>query len=51
MGDAGHAFPRKLPKGLLAEGEVWSMLLLIPRAKVHWGAMAVSPLGLFSSST
>lgn len=43
MGDAGHAFPRKLPKGLLAEGEVWSMLLLIPRATVHWGAMAVSP--------
>lgn len=43
VGDAGHAFPRKLPKGLLAEGEVWSMLLLIPRATVHWGTMAVSP--------
>lgn len=40
------SFPQKSPKGLLAEGRVWNVLLLILRAIVHWGFMVISPLGL-----
>lgn len=46
--EADHAFPQKLPEGLLAEGQVWNVTAIF-RATVPWDFAAISLWGLVLS--